>query len=171
MRHRHLARPDPAAAPLDLHFGDDGDPRAAALRVGDAAPGELVTGLTALRRRAGVPFRPLCRRLDHRDVARIREMTQAEFDRVGICSGRHLVDERLAGEMDLRPDRIAQVRGAQRRGAVEQRRYGLPGEPLVLDGIGFSRRAEAVARLQRDAHRLAGERVVRLAAVGVHVDT
>ena len=72
--------------------------------------------------------------------------------------------------MDLRPDRIAQMRGAQRRGAVEQRRDRLPGGALVGEAIGLRRHAEAVAGFQRDAERLPGQRVVRLAAVGVDVD-
>ena len=52
-------------------------------------------------------MRALRRRLDHGDVARLLDVAQAEFDRVGADRGGDLVDERLAGEMDLRPDRIA----------------------------------------------------------------
>ena len=39
-------------------------------------------------------------------------VAQAEFDRFGIYRRRDFVDERLAGEMDLRADRIAQMRAA-----------------------------------------------------------
>ena len=62
------------------------------------------------------------------------------------------------------------MRGAQRRGAVEQRRDRLPGDALVGELVGFRRHAEAVAGFQRDAERLAGQRVVRLAAIGIDVD-
>ena len=59
---------------------------------------------------------------------------------------------------------------AQRRSAIEQRRDRFPGGPLVGEAVGLLRHAEAVARLERDAERLSGQRVSRLAAVGVDVD-
>jgi hypothetical protein len=40
------------------------------------------------------------------------------------------------------------MRGAQRRGAVEQRRDRLPGEPIVRRAIGFARHPIALQRFQ-----------------------
>ncbi len=100
----------------------------------------------------------------------VLHVAQPELDRVDVKRRRHFVHEGFAGEMDLRPDRIAQMRGAQRRGAIEQRRDHLPGRALVGEAVGFRRDAEAVARFQLDAERLAGERIVGLAAIGVDVD-
>src|SRR6185437_10013646 len=48
-------RPDLAGRAVDVHLRDHGDPRAVALRIGDAAPGDLVAGLALARRRPGVP--------------------------------------------------------------------------------------------------------------------
>ena len=62
------------------------------------------------------------------------------------------------------------MRRAQRRGAVEQRRDGLPGGALVVEAIGLRRHAETVAGFQRDAERLPGQCVERLAAVGIDID-
>ena len=76
--------------------------------------------------------------------------------------GRHLVHERLAGEMDLRPDRIAQMRAAQRRGALEQRRDRLPARALVGELVGFRRHAEGIVDLERHAAEVPGERVAGL---------
>ena len=48
-------------------------------------------------------------------IARGRlQVTQAKLHRIGVGGGRQFVDETLAGEIDLRPDRIAQMGGAQR---------------------------------------------------------
>ena len=55
-----------------------------------------------------------------------------------------LVDKGFAGELDLRADRIAQMGGAQWRGAVEQRGDRLPGEPLVRETVGFGGHAKAL---------------------------
>jgi len=73
------------------------------------------------RRGAPLPLGTLGRRLDDGDAARRLQIAQAESDRVGADRGGDLVDEGFAGELDLRADRVAQVRGARRRGAVEQR--------------------------------------------------
>ena len=90
-------------------------------------------------------------------------------DRIGADRGRDLVDERLACEMELRSDRIAQMRGAQRRGAVEQRRDRLPQRALVGELVGFRRHAEHVLGLQRHAEEMAGERALGPRLVGLHV--
>jgi hypothetical protein len=62
------------------------------------------------------------------------------------------------------------MRGAQRRGAVEQGRDRLPGQLLVGKAVGFGGDAKALQRLQRQAHQLAGEAVGGVALVGVDVD-
>src|ERR1035437_8105161 len=49
----------------------------------------------------------LGRRLDHGDVARFLDVTQTKLNRIGVHRRRHFVDEGLAGEVDLRSDRIA----------------------------------------------------------------
>src|SRR5262249_26788455 len=129
---RELARPDLAGRAVDVDLGDDRNAGAVALRVGDAATADLAAGLVATRRRPRLPARLLGRRLDHRDVARVLDVAQAELDRVERQRRRQLVDERFAGEMDLRAYRIAQMGAAQRRAAVEQRRDGLPRQTLVV---------------------------------------
>src|SRR5471030_2094946 len=145
VRHGELARPDLTGGAVNIDLRDHRHARAVALRIGDAAAGHFVAGLIAARRGPRVPFRLFRRRLDHGDIARLLDVAQAKLDRVGANRRRHLVDEGFAGEVDLRSDRIAQVRTAQGRGAVEQRRDGLPGQALVLEGIGFRRHAETVA--------------------------
>ena len=114
MRDRELASPDASGLALDLDLGDDRDDGAAALRIGDALAAQQLTGALAWRGRPGLPAGFLRRRLDHRLVARRGQVLQAELDRVGAGGERDLVDELLAGELDLQSDRIAQVRGAQR---------------------------------------------------------
>src|SRR5262249_48894374 len=108
--------------------------------------------------------------LDHRDVARVLDVTQAELDGIKVERRRRLVHERLAGEMDLRSDRIAQMRAAQRRAALEQRRNGLPRHALVGELVGLGGDAEAVGGFELGAAQLARQRVLGRAAVGVHVD-
>src|SRR5262249_24796796 len=109
-----LARPDLSARAVDIDLGDDGGAGAVALGIGDAAPRDLVAALILARRGSRLPARLFSRGLDHRDVARVLDVTQAEFDRIEVERRRHLVHERLAGEMDLRTDRIAQMRAALR---------------------------------------------------------
>ena len=84
MGDRELAHPDLAAAAVDVDLGDHRDARAVALRVGDAAAGDLVAGLVLARRRPGLPARLLRRRLDDGDVARILDVAQAELDRIDV---------------------------------------------------------------------------------------
>ena len=64
VRDRELARPNSPGRAVDVDFGDDGDAGRAALRVGDAAAGDLVAGLVLARRRPCLPARFLRRRLD-----------------------------------------------------------------------------------------------------------
>ncbi len=92
---------------------------------------------------ARLPTEFLGRGFDRSRVASA-QMLQAEFDRVGFRGERQLVDEALAGEMDLRPDRIAQMRGAERRDAIERRRDRFPGQQPVRDVVGFIGRAERI---------------------------
>ena len=93
VRHGELACEDFARQAVDIDFGNDRDARAVALRVGDAAAGDFVTALVAARRGPRLPFRVIRRCLDHRDVARLLDMAQPEFDRIGIHRCRHFVDE------------------------------------------------------------------------------
>ena len=162
VRDRELARPDLAGAAVDVDLGDDRAGGAVALRIGDAAAGDRVAGLVLARRGPRVPAGLLGRRLDHRDVARVLDVPQPELDRIDAERRRDLVHERFAGEVDLRPDRIAQMRRAQRRGALEQRRDRLPRGALVGELVGFRRHAESVADLQRE-RRGTGRRACRSA--------
>jgi hypothetical protein len=63
------------------------------------------------------------------------------------------------------------MRDAQWRGAVEQWRDRLPGQPFIGDTVGFGGHAKALQRLQRQTHQLAGEAVSRVALVAVDVNT
>ncbi len=161
---------DLAGRAIDLDFRDHRHAGSVALGVGDAAPGYDVAGLILARRGPRVPAEFRRRRLDDGGVARILDVPQPELDRIEVQRRGQLVHEGLAREMDLRTDRIAQVRGAQRRGAVEQRRDRLPRRPLVGELVGLRRHAEAVARGKRDPQRLPGERIQELAAVRVDID-
>src|SRR5262249_53490163 len=165
-----LARPDLSARAVDIDLSHDGAAGAVALGVGDAAAGDLVAGLVLARRGPRLPAGLFGRGLDHRDVARVLDVTQAEFDRVEVERRRHLVHGRLAGEVDLRSDWIAQMRAAQRRAALEQRRDGLPRHALVGELVGFGRDTEAVGRFELGVAQLTRQRVLGRAAVGVHVD-
>src|SRR5262249_19527337 len=95
-----LACPDLAVRPIDLDLRDAGDARAVALRIRDATALHLRAGLVAPRRGPRLPVRFLRCRLDQRDVARILDVAQPELDRIEIEGSRHLVDERLAREVD-----------------------------------------------------------------------
>src|SRR5262249_30122885 len=167
---RELARPDFPGLPVDFDLRYHSDARAVALRIGDAAARDLVAGLILARRGSRLPARLFSGGLDHRDVARVLDVTQAEFDGVEVERRRQLVHERLAGEMDLRSDRIAQMRAAQRGAALEQRRNGLPRQALVGELVGLGGDAEAVGGFELGAAQLARQRVLGRAAVGVHVD-
>src|SRR5215469_16029537 len=98
---RELARPDFPGLPVDFDLRYHSDARAVALRIGDAAARDLVAGLILARRGSRLPARLFSGGLDHRDVARVLDVTQAEFDGIEVERRRQLVHERLAGEMDL----------------------------------------------------------------------
>src|SRR5439155_1484913 len=78
------------------------------------------------RRSARLPAGLFSRRLDDRRIARSGDVFQPERDGVLARGGGQLVDELLAAELDLRSDRIAQVRASERRTGVEERRDHLP---------------------------------------------
>src|SRR5436305_5684948 len=126
-----LTRPDLSARAVDINLGDDGAAGAVALGIGNAAATDLVAGLVLARRGPRLPARLFRGGLDHRDVARVLDVAQAKLDRIDIERRRHFVHERLAREMHLRSDRIAQMGAAQRRRALEQRRDRLPRHPFV----------------------------------------
>src|SRR5262245_62415861 len=157
-----LARPDLSARAVDIDLGDDGAAGAVALGIGDAAAGDLVAGLILARRGPRLPARLFGGGLDHRDVARVLDVTQAELDGIEVERRRHLVHERLAGEMDLRSDRVAQMRAAQRRGAVEQRRDRLPRESLARELVRFLRQPKRIPWFQGNPYELPGNRIFRL---------
>jgi len=151
MRDGEFARPHLAIAPIDLDLGDDRDHRTRALRVGDAAPGQCVAGAVGPRRWARLPPGMLGRGLDDGDVARRLQIAQAEGELRGaggdetISIGKATEGARLlrCARKDLRADGIARMRGAQWRGAVEQGRDRLPGQPLVRETVEFSEHAKA----------------------------
>src|SRR4051812_4096962 len=72
--------------------------------------------------------------------------------------------------MNLRPDRIAHVRGPQRRGAIEERRYRFPCQPLIGKLVRFLRRPERWLRLEVDAEQLTGERRCGVAFTAVDIE-
>src|SRR5262249_36102194 len=109
---RELARPYLSGRTIDIDFGDDGNACAVTLHVSNTAARNLVAALVTARRRPRLPFRLLGCSLDPGDVARFLDVAQAELDRIGVYRGGHLVDEGFAGEVDLRADRIAQMRRA-----------------------------------------------------------
>src|SRR2546428_8816066 len=91
-------------------------------------------------------------RLDDRGIARRGYVFQPERDRVLARGDSQLVDELLAAEVDLRPDRIAQMRASERRTGVKERRDYFPAQHLVVGNLGFVRRppnAVAVLRAAR----------------------
>src|SRR5712692_11360810 len=82
---------------------------------------------------------------------------------------RHLVDERLAREVRLGAQRIAQVPGPQRRPAIEQGRDALPAAALVRKVVRLGWHLEDHRRLRRVAGQLSGERVLGVALGRRHV--
>ena len=115
------------------------------MRVGAAAAADGIASLILARRGPRLPSSFFRRGLDHRDVTRRLDVPQPELDRVEAECRRHFVHERFAREMDLRSDRIAQMRGAQRRGASEQRRDRFPRKPLIRELVGFLRHPKRIA--------------------------
>src|SRR5262245_21921937 len=81
---RELARPDFAGLPVDFGPRYRSDARAAALALGNARSAALVAGLLLARRGPRLPARLFGRGLDHRDVARVLGVTQAELDRIEV---------------------------------------------------------------------------------------
>src|SRR5258707_1876254 len=73
--------------------------------------------------------------------------------------------------MDLRTDRIAQMRTAQWRSAIEQRRDRLPRHPLVGEFIRLGRYAETVVRFQRQAHELARQAILGPTLISLDIPT
>src|SRR5207302_10247861 len=121
VRDHHATRPDPPRIALDLDLGHGGHRSAVALGEGDAAPFQQFAAALALRRSSRLPLRLLRRRLDDGGMARLGEVPQAERDRILAHGSGQLVDELLAAEVDLGPDRIAHMRGAQGRAVLNQR--------------------------------------------------
>src|SRR2546428_5570398 len=76
-------------------------------------------------------------RLDDRGIARRGYVFQPEGDRVLARGDGQLVDELLAAEVDLRPDRIAQMRASERRTGVKERRGHFPRPPLFVGNRGI----------------------------------
>ena len=113
----------------------------------DAAAGDRVAGLVLARR--GRDFQPAFSAAALITAMSRGSLTWRRRSSIGSMTerGRDLVHERFAGEVDLRPDRIAQMRAAQRRAAVEQRRDRLPGHALVGELVGFRGHAEGVVDL------------------------
>ena len=91
----------------------------------------------------------------HRSRAEL-EILQPEFDRIGAGRGRHFVNEGFAAEQDRRTVGVAQVRRAQRRGAIHERRNDLPTEPPVVEGVGRDRDFETLAGIQGQPQQLPG---------------
>ena len=168
--HRELAGPHAAARAIHLDLGDHGHDGAVALGVGEAAA-DHHGALAAAQARIGAlaPAGPVGRRLDHGDVTRVLHVLQPEGDRIHAGGVSDLVDERLAGEVGLGPERIAQVPGAERRAAVEERRDALPSAALVGELVRFGRHLEDDRRPGRHAGELAGQRVLGIALVRRHV--
>src|SRR3954469_16935116 len=160
MRDPDLARPDAAARAIDFDLRHD--------RHRSAVPFGERDALTFAER---APAGFLRHGLDHRRVPRLGEIAQAEGHRILACRARHLVDELLGAEMDLRSHRIAEMRGAQRRAVVDELRNRLPAEELVLEAVRLRRRAEDLVRLRRHAHRLTNQAVRGLRFVGGDVLT
>src|SRR5215470_17654440 len=101
-----------AGRAIDIDFGNDGDAGAVPLRIGNPAARYLAAALVAARRRSCLPLCFLRGRFDHGDIAGLLDMPQSELDRICIHRGCHFVDERFACEVDLRTDRITQMRAA-----------------------------------------------------------
>ncbi len=104
---RELPSPDPTGAAVDLDLGADRDHR---------APERQASVMLRPLNVSPVPLRALDRRVSDGGVARRLQITQAEGDRIGADSGVDLVDKGFAGEVDLRANGVAQMRGAQGRG-------------------------------------------------------
>src|SRR5262245_59558811 len=157
---REFARPDFAGLPVDFDLRYHSDARAVALSISDAPTAGSSAGLVAARRRTRLPPGFLSRCSNDCNVARVFDVSQAERHRVDAERRGELIHERFTGKVDLRTDRIAQMRTAQRRSAIEQRRDRLPRHSFVGEFIGLGRHAETVVRFQRQAHELASQAIL-----------
>src|SRR6185437_552033 len=159
MRDGEALRARLAATAIDLNFGRNRNDSPAAPHISDALAahevGVLVHGGAG---DALLPAEFLGCGFDRRSVP-AAQMPKTEIDSIRVRGQRQLVDEALTREIRLRPQRIAHVRGAQRRDPVEQRRDRLPSIETVGDLIPFFRRAEEVLRMQRRAPLLSNEAV------------
>ena len=174
MRDRQLSRRTLAARAVDLDFAtcqrNDG---LAALGIGEAAAGDTV-GAAPPAGDARVASRAVSAAgLDHGDIARRSRDAPAGTQRLGPRAARQLVDERFRWRnAELRADGIAQMRAAQRRGAVEQRRESFPRRGKLAAG---TRRLPSECRIPAPAtsftpDQLAGQRMRGIALVRIDVD-
>ena len=118
MRDREPARPHASGATVDLDVGHHRDHRADALGVGEAAAAHH-RALAAIRIRTSRPPGLVGGRLDDGRVPRILHVLHPERHRIDAERMRDLVDERLAREVGFGSERIAQMRGAEGRRALE----------------------------------------------------
>ena len=130
--------PDAVSFSVDLDFGHHRHARCAAHRIGKALPAVDIALLFFTCADVRLPASLGGDRFDRRQIARVRQIAQTKFNGVGVGRQRQFVHERFRGEMDLRATRIAEVRGAQGRGAIEQRRDGVGSFAPRCERIGFT---------------------------------
>ncbi len=165
MRYRELARPDSPVLGVNLNVGNHGYDRVAALCVGEPSSVQYigVTGPLAVRWLASLsPARLLSGGPHDCGIAWRADVLQSERHRIYSCRSRDLVDELLASEVHLRPQRVPQVRSSQRRASIQQRRHDFPRQQLGVEGVALGRSAQPRPRVERQAQRHPREAIARI---------
>src|SRR5439155_4316894 len=136
MRDREFLCPNASGLPVDLDLGDRRDNGPGTKRVGNSAAREDIAVATfGIGRWARFPAGPLGGGLDNGYIAQRGNMSEAKRNGVLAYRCRDLVDELLAGKMDIGPHRIAKVRSAKRRATSYECRYYFPHELLVVEVV------------------------------------
>src|SRR5689334_7537810 len=121
---------------MDPHLGNQCDEGVEMAPERDApADGDVAIFLVVARRWPLLPAVVLSRPPNSLAVARAGEIPEPEINRVGEGCRCDFVPERFAAEQDRTAKRIADMRRAQRRRALHQRRYDLPAEAAMVEGI------------------------------------
>ena len=170
MSHHESLGPDPTALPVDFHFGHRGHCGSPSRGIGYAPACQNIPTLSIPS--GGGPCLPagcLGSCLDHGDIARIGQILQAELDRILTHGCRYLVDERLAGEMNLRALGISKMGSPERGSRLQKGRNRLPELQFVGEVIGLRGHAVIMAGILGPSDQQARQRVAGTGLVGAHI--
>jgi hypothetical protein len=108
--------------------------------------------------------------LDDGNITWVFDVADPKLRRINPNCGCDLIHEGFARKVDLWSNRVTKVRRAQRRGPIEQWRYGLPPGAFRSKLVRLGRHTERRLRFQAHARELPGESVLRATLVASYVE-